>query len=282
MLNLLKRCYLGHKSLSQRLLVLTLVLSMPSAYAVVYKSVPVERSATEAIDSALDDSPVGKRKYILNGQNIEGKLSYSSHTPQELIVVLSHDWQDKSEKLNSSNANNEPALSIAKPLVSSGENWGMFANLNLLGTSDEANEVPTLAERYIVFALQPDQKSKSDVWVLNIPEGVSPLSLMVPASSGGDVPVYPGNKLNWSLVEATRLGESELHIYSGAGAVADYIEHYKNAYISQGFRYDDIVRPDSPQGDTQLLFSRSRSELNVTMQLSSEGVTSIIQLRKKK
>lgn len=261
---------------------LVCVLLLPSAQATVYELVPIERSATEAIDSGLDNRGGGKRKYILNGQKVDGRLSYSSYTPQELTAVLSHDWQNKAKQIKPDDDPYMPELGIAKPLISNGSNWSMFANLNLLGIPEQARTLPTLAERYIVFAMRPDQKSKSDVWILNLPENVNPLSLMVPAFSGGDVPVYPGNELSWSLVEATQSGESELHIYSGSGAIAEYVEHYKSAYTSQGFRYDAIVRPESDPGDTRLLFSRGASELDITLQLTDQGITSIIQLRKKR
>jgi len=258
------------------------VSSIPIAYSVVYESVPEKQSATEAIDAGLDDRRGGFRKYILNGQKISGKLSSSVYSPHELSSVLNDDWQNKLKKINSENDAYVPDLSVGKPLVSSGDNWSMFANLNLLGRSKKEQEQPTLAERYIVFAIQPDQKSKSDVWILKIPEDVKPLSLMVPASSGGNVPVYPGNTLSWSLVEATQSGESELHIYSGKGVIAEYTDHYRRAYIAQGFGYNAIIQPESSNGDTRLLFSRGRSELDVTLQQTNEGIISIIQLRKKR
>lgn len=264
------------------LLLICLSVWTEPVHATVYKSTRLELSPTESIDAGLEGPDSGSRKYILNGHRINGRIAYSDYYPSDLTSILAKDWEGKANKVFLGDDTDVPGMSIVRPIVSTGDNWSMFANLNLLGVPESAINVPTIAEKYIVFSARPSHKDQSDVWVLKIPADVSPLKLMVPASSGGDVPAYPGSEISWSLVEASGLNESELHVYSSFGSIDEHFAHYKKSYIERGYRYEELIENEL---GAQLLFSRGNSELDITLQREVKGeqkVVTIVQLRKKR
>jgi len=247
----------------------------------VFKEQQVEQSATASIDAGLNDQGQSYRKYLLNGSRVDGLISYTDYRPAELVSILNADWSDKASKVYSDEELGAPGGALLKPLVSMGEGWGMFANLNLLGTHPKSAGQPTLAEKYIVFSAESHSDGKSEVWVIKIPDETKPLSLFAPKEPEKKLPIYPGSTLGWSLVEAAGNNESELYVYSSSGSIAEHNEHYKRAFGDLGFLFDDEIEMVN---GVRLLFSRGAAELDIFVQREQAGdrqIATIIQLRKR-
>lgn len=247
----------------------------------VFKEEQGKQSVTAAIDAGMDGAGQSNRKYLLNGKRVDGRISYTSYRPAELVAILNADWATKASKVYTAEQLDAPGASMAKPLVSTGDGWAMFANLNLLGTHPDSVGIPSLAQKYVVFSAESHSDGKSEVWVIEIPDDTKPLDLFSPSEPERKLPVFPGSELGWSIVEASDNNESELYVYSSVGDVAAHNEHYKRAFIDLGFLFDDETKMSS---GVRLLFSRGSAELDVFVQREQSGaqqIATIIQLRKR-
>lgn len=257
-----------------------------SATAKVYSIVGAPVTSAVSL-SGQKDRPAGNRRYVINGQPVLGRLSYSKASPaavlKELAAVESRRDAEAAAR-GGEDAVAEIRRAMNRPLEVAEKDWGLFAKLNLLPGPDPAStKLP-----YLVFALRSGAQDLTDVWTFEFPSGSNPLAVFnapgeeAPRTPGAGIEPYPNSTRAWSMSEFTDIGAAHLEIYAGAGSVEGHRRHFLDALAADGY---DLYR-DTPttDGASLLQFSRSGTEVDILISRSKKfggSTTDVVQTRRR-
>ncbi len=217
--------------------------------------------------------PVSQRKYVINGQILNGELGSTKLTAAQVVENLA---QDDPNQLFAGQALIEQIVlqiqqGTTRPITLVTENWGLYAKVSPyqdvqqklrrhLNNEDinEPGKPVESSKQTIVFALNKPQDMGANVWTFHLPDSTAVLELLkalneqAPATAKTITP-YPGAYRAWSLSEYTGIGETHLEIYSSEGSIISHARHFKQTLTQSGYQLNNaIVDDDSHQ---TLMFS---------------------------